>query len=65
MLCVDETMARISRNPKHYPTALNTVHRAFIKRFPYGVFYIEEDTTIIVLAVLHARQSPEIWQARS
>ncbi len=65
MLCVDEAFSRISRNPKHYPTLLNPVRRAFVKRFPYGVYYIEREKSIAVLAVLHSRQSPQHWKSRT
>ena len=65
MLCVDEAMSRISRNPKHYPTVLYSIRRALVKRFPYGVFYIEEDTKIVVLAVMHVRQNPKKWKGRT
>lgn len=34
MLCIEEAAARIVRNPKHYPIALNPIRRAFVKRFP-------------------------------
>ncbi len=65
ILCVDEAMSRISRNPQHYPSVLNPVRRVFIKRFPCSVYYIEKTAEIIVFAVLHVRQSSRKWKERT
>ena len=65
ILCVEEAVARISRNPQIYPTVYQSIRRAFVKRFPFGIFYLETETNIVVLAVMHARKSPKTWKGRT
>lgn len=40
------------------------LRRALTRRFPYGVFYIVEETKIIVFAVFHAKRDPALWKER-
>lgn len=65
ILCIEEAFARISRNPKQYPEALNPIRRAFIKRFPYAIYFIERETSITIIAVLHHRQKPSTLRKRT
>ena len=65
MLSIDESITRIQRNPKKFKTILREVRRAFVKRFPYGIYYILSESEIIVLAVVHARRNPKHWQSRA
>ena len=63
-LCVDEVISKIKKNPLIYKKLFRNVRRSVIKRFPFGLFFIVEDNTIIVLAVLHARRDPRRWKVR-
>jgi len=66
LLCVDAVMSGIERNPQHYPVVhKGVVRRAFTRRFPYGVFYIEGKRTVSVIGVIHAKRSLRVWQDRS
>ena len=64
LLCIEEGLAKIQRAPEAYPVVHKNVRRLLIKRFPYGMFYIIEIEAIVVLAVLHERRSPAVWQSR-
>lgn len=44
---------------------LKNVHRALLRRFPYSLFLVIEDETLIVIACLHGRRDPAHWQART
>lgn len=61
LLCIEATLDSIQRNPKLYPVIHHEVRRAFIRRFPYGIFYLVEDDLIMVLAVFHVRRDPRSW----
>ena len=63
-LCVDEILSKIQKNPFVHKKVFQNVRRSAIKRFPFGVFYIVENNTIIILAVLHARRDPMNWKSR-
>jgi plasmid stabilization system protein ParE len=62
---VDATIAAIQRNPEAYPVVHRNVRRALLRRFPYGVFYVQDSEQVLVVAVFHARRDPRSWQGRS
>ncbi|MFZ5774672.1 MAG: type II toxin-antitoxin system RelE/ParE family toxin [Thermodesulfobacteriota bacterium] len=65
LLCVEEALERIAKNPLTYQDIHNGVHRTMIHRFPYGVFYVITEYRIIVIAVMHAARDPNLWQSRA
>ncbi len=65
LLCVDAVMASIERNPQLYPVVYKgIIRRALMRRFPYGVFFVEGDRSVSVIAVAHAKRNPRVWQYR-
>jgi len=64
LLCVEEALEKISRDPIAYPVVHKDVRRTLIRRFPYGIFYVVEEQEIVVLAVFHGRRDPKQWQSR-
>ena len=37
---------------------------ALTRRFPYEVFFLEDDERVVVLSVFHAKRNPKRWQER-
>ena len=64
LLCIEEALSRVSRTPKIYTVVYEDIRRTLIHRFPFGIFYIESEKNITVLAVLHARRNPQTWKER-
>lgn len=64
VLCVDEAIERIRRNPETYPEVHKHTRRIVVKRFPFAVFYEIGVDEIRVLAVFHSRRDPSRWQSR-
>jgi plasmid stabilization system protein ParE len=62
---VDDTLVSITKNPLVYPAVRKVVRRALTRRFPYGVLYLVEADTVVVLAILHQARDPEIWSRRA
>ena len=63
--CVEEALAEIERHPQAFRCLYKNVRRAFMHRFPYGIYYLAESGQIVILAVMHARRNPTRWQGRS
>ncbi len=61
---VEAVFARISRSPRQLPIVHQQVRRTLTKRFPFAVFYIIENQTAVVLAVLHQASNSERWKKR-
>ncbi len=51
LLCTEEALSKIRRNPQMYPLVHKKVRRILIRRFPYGMFYLNEETRIVLIAV--------------
>jgi toxin ParE1/3/4 len=65
LLCMEAVLSQIQRHPEASPLVHRQIRRALLRRFPYGVFYLCEDTRIVVLAVFHVKRSPALWKKRS
>jgi plasmid stabilization system protein ParE len=61
---IDACLASVKRNPFSYPLKYKVVRRALVSRFPYGIFYLIEEQTIVVVAIFHAKRDPRVWQDR-
>jgi plasmid stabilization system protein ParE len=62
---VDQVFGRIDAMPLQFPVVSENIRRALLHTFPYAVYFRETDETIRVLAVLHLRRRPGLWQVRS
>lgn len=65
LLCIEEKLEQISKNPELYPLVHKNVRRALIHRFPYGIFYINEKSRIVIIAFFHASRNPRSWKQRT
>ena len=64
LLAIDAALSSIQRTPELYQVVYKNLRRALIRRFPYGIFYLVEETRIVVIAVMHARRDPGTWRSR-
>ncbi len=64
LISVDATVHAIVRNPRQFAKIHKDVRRALLHRFPYGVFFLVEDTRIIIIAFFHAKRNPKRWKKR-
>jgi len=65
LISVDATVHAIVRKPHQFAKVHMDVRRALLRRFPYALFFLVEETRIIVLAVFHAKRDPKHWQERT
>jgi plasmid stabilization system protein ParE len=59
---IERALESIQENPARFPVIYRNVHRALMRRFPYGIFYFLEGESIIVLGVMHTARNPEKWR---
>ena len=64
LLCVDAVCSAVLRSPQQYPRVHRVVRRALARRFPYEVFFVEDDERVVILSVFHAKRNPKRWQER-
>lgn len=65
ILCVEDSLSKISRNPVQFPKIHKALHRALVKRFPYGIFYKIHGDIVIVFAIMHCAREPKKWMSRT
>jgi len=61
---IDSKLQEIEEHPDLHMEVMGNVRRALCKRFPYSIYFIQLKIGIIVIAVLHQRRNPSLWQAR-
>jgi len=54
----------VCENPNRHAVLYRDVRRTLTRRFPYKVFYLIADDSVEVIAVVHARRNPAVWQER-
>lgn len=64
LLCFEESLQKVRRDPEIYPLVRKPIRRGWIRRFPYGLFYIVKEDVLIVLGVFHASRDPRCWESR-
>jgi plasmid stabilization system protein ParE len=64
LLCVDAVFSAILRSPQQYPRVNRVARRVLVRRFPYEIFFVEDDERVAVLSVFHAKRNPKRWQER-
>ena len=58
-------LGEITEQPRAWHPVEEDVRRHLLRRFPYGIYYtIEEDGTILIVAVMHMSRRPGYWQHR-
>ncbi|MGB9235957.1 MAG: type II toxin-antitoxin system RelE/ParE family toxin [Terriglobales bacterium] len=62
---VDATVARLRENPHQFPAVFRDVHRARLRKFPYGLFFRIEVDALVVIACFHGSRNPQRWERRA
>ncbi len=61
---VDNVLSRIRTDPAQFKRSTGNYRRLATKRFPYEIFYDFDASTIVVYAVFHTSQNPDVWQSQ-
>jgi plasmid stabilization system protein ParE len=61
LLCVEVAFASILKNREQYIKIHKEVHRALLRRFPYGIFYVIDNNIISIISIFHCSRDPQRW----
>jgi toxin ParE1/3/4 len=65
LAALQATIQSVTTRPEAFPIVHRTARRALVqRRFPYGLFYRIDGTTIVVIACMHAKRRPDRWKGR-
>lgn len=59
-----DTLDRIRMAPEVYGAVWKDVRCALVRRFPYAVYYQVRPEGAVVIAVVHTKRDPAVWQRR-
>jgi plasmid stabilization system protein ParE len=62
--CLEARILTIQRQPEIYRVAVDEFRRAFMRRFPYEIFYEPADDAIVIYSIFHCSQNPQKWRRR-
>jgi plasmid stabilization system protein ParE len=65
LTAIRETLDSVQENPRQVGVIHRNVRAALVRRFPYVVYFREESTRIVVIAIQHGRRDPKRWQSRA
>ena len=46
LLCIEECMSKVERNPIHYKVIYKELRRIAVRRFPYRILYLVKDNSV-------------------
>lgn len=61
---VQQAIIRAVEYPQAWSFMRKPVRRSLVKRFPYGVLYVEKEHEILILAVMNLHREPFYWEKR-
>jgi plasmid stabilization system protein ParE len=62
---VEQVFENLGNNPELYAVVHEEIRQAFVRRFPYALYYRIEGRRVIILAISHTSRDPAVWQSRS
>ena len=61
---VRRTLEAVESAPYSFPIAVRDIQKARVRRFPYMVYYVRLPKVTTVIAIIHGRRDPRVWQER-
>ncbi len=61
---VEDAIRRIAEFPRTWRLLDHDVRRCMTRVFPYGVLYVVEPESILIVAVAHCAREPGYWKKR-
>ena len=61
---VDQAITSSADKPRAFPVIYRSLRRVLLRKFPYALFFVAEETRVIVVGVLHQARHPRLSQRR-
>lgn len=59
---IEDSLMTIEKDPEAFQLKYKNIRAIYTKHFPYGVFYFQNKSDIIVIAVFHLSRNPKLWK---
>ena len=60
----DSAIERAAEYSESYEILYRGVRRVLLRRFPYAMYFVVENTIVEVFAVIHQHQEPSTWKSK-
>jgi len=64
ILNLEAGFEQIKRDPYVFKKEYKETRKHLMKRFPFKIIYLIENSKIVIIAVLHGRRNPDIIEGR-
>jgi len=61
---VKSTLSRIRLHPEVWAEIDEGIRKCIVKRFPYALLYLFDNSKIVIIAVMHMKKKPGYWKTR-
>lgn len=61
---INDKLDDIAERPESFPLDIESVRFARVDRFPYLIFFIADQESVSIIAVLHGASDPARWRER-
>lgn len=61
---IKKTLGRIFDFPEVWPKLSKRARRCLVNKFPFGIIYQIRQDCILVVAIMHMKRNPVLWQNR-
>jgi len=62
---VESGIQSILHHPEMHAIVHKQIRRCVLHRFPYGLFYIHNESSASIISCFHASRDPKQWQRRT
>ena len=62
---LERIYSELAEHPQMYPSVYKNFRRALLRKFPYSVFYVVYDRTILIVGVVHQSRDESTWKRRA
>jgi plasmid stabilization system protein ParE len=59
---IRQSLKSIRKTPFRFPIIENGVRRLLLHRFPYAIYFLLENDTVVVIELLHQHRQPQTWK---
>src|SRR6267154_550008 len=64
LLSLKASTDSLLKNPQIYQINFQSIRSLLLKRFPYRLYYFIENSSIVVLGVIHTKRNPKLIRKR-
>jgi len=61
---IEKAIDRIDKFPESWTKLSKVTRKCRCNRFPYSIVYYLQDSSIIIIAIMHAKRKPKYWTDR-